>query len=210
MRQAERDSGGNMGLDMVYRCVDRKFSIRFSRADWDTLSRVGKHLPDAVGVLFDVPDFGVKVPVPLTQLRAALDAIDDFLRDRGDILPYTYEFKCEYIPVGLPEDGNRWAPEEFSTGGQSGFRLPGDNEHFYALWAGLDECRLQKMATGTDGKGYTVEVRDMRGVEEFQTANCGRVKIRRRREKSDLREGLAEIRAFLTSVDGPEVIKMLC
>ncbi len=199
-----------MGLDLMYRCGDRQFSIRFSMADWATISQINSHLPDAVLALSDVPDFGVPVCVPLQQLRAAVETLDAFLREQAELLPDTYEFKCDFIATGPPETRQRWEPEEFSTGGQGGFRLPGDEEHYYSLWAGLNECRLVKMAIGSDGKGVTVGVRDMREVREFETANCGRVQIRRRREKSSLREGLARIREFLESVEGPDIIKVLC
>jgi hypothetical protein len=198
-----------MGIDLIYRCSDREFSIRFSLADWDMIARLSSHLPEAVQIMSGVPELGAEAIIPLGQLRAAANEIDDFLRDRADLLPYTYEFKCEYIPVGPPEACQYWECDRFGTGGQGGFRLPGDELHFYCLWAGLNECRLEKMAVGADGRGKVVEVRDMRGEREFQTANCGRVQIRKRRAKWSLRKGLAEIRKFLSTVDGPEVIKIV-
>jgi hypothetical protein len=123
------------------------------------------------------------------------------------LLPYTYEFMTEYMVVG----DQRIEFDEFSTGGQSRFRLPGDEEHWYSLWAGLDECRLNKMAVQPHGMGRVVEQRDLRGESELQTANHGRVQIRKRRTKTSLRKGLAMIRKYLASLpEGAEVTKIVC
>lgn len=80
---------------------------------------------------------------------------------------------------------------------------------WYAIWAGLNECRLDKMAVRPDGTGEVVERRDLRGATELMTANCGRVRIRKRKAKTQLRKRLAEVRAFLESVPGGEVTKVL-
>ena len=167
-----------MGLDLNYSCGDREFSIRLGKADWDTFDRLRGPLPEAVRDLVDVRQLGEETVLPLLRLRAALDQIDNYVRDHSDLLPYTYEFKCDYIPVGPPEEGKIWEMDHFSSGGQSGFRLPGDELHCYCIWAGFDECRLEKMAIGPDGRGKIVEVRDIRGESEIQTANCGLVQIR--------------------------------
>jgi hypothetical protein len=196
-----------VGLDLIYKSDGREFDIRFSMADWETIDRMRPHLPDAIAAMADVPDFGEEVRLPLGELRDAIEQIDRFLRDRPEVLPYTYEFKTEYIVVG----DQRIEFDEFSTGGQSGFRLRGDEEHWYAIWAGLDECRLDKMAVQPDGTGKVVEQRDLRGESELQTANCGRVQIRKRRTKSSLRKGLAMIRKYLASLpEGAEVTKIVC
>ena len=196
-----------MGLDLLYKCDISEFAIRFSMADWATLEQLETHLPEEVATMVDVPDFGEAVCVPLRTLSAAIEKIDRFLRDQPSLLPYTYVFKCEYISVGE----ERIVIDQFSSGGQSGFRLPGDDEHWYAIWAGLDECRLEKIAAQPDGTGQVVEERDLRSERELQTANSGLVQIRRRRAKTSLRKGLARIRAFLASLpDEAEITKILC
>ena len=40
---------------------------------------------------------------------------------------------------------------EYSTGGLSGLKLPGDEENYYWIQAGLDECVLKKMTRLPDG-----------------------------------------------------------
>jgi hypothetical protein len=198
-----------MGLDLLYLCGDREFSIRFSIADWETIEELRCHVPDAVAVMVDVPNLGEEVTVPLDALRQAVEEIDSLLRDRPELLPYTYQFKCEYIRVGPAEHHQYIRKDRFDTGGLSGFRLPGDDEHRYAIFAGLNKLELTKMAVQPDGTGKIVEVRDIRGLRELQTADHGLMQFRRRRAKSSLRRGLGEIREFLSSVGGPDVVKVV-
>jgi len=141
-----------MGLDLAYRCGGRECSVRFSMADWETIDRLRSHLPDDVATMADVADFGAEVLVPLDALRVAIGRVDGLLRDRPGLLPRTYEFKCEYVAVG----DARIEGFDFSTGGHCGFRLPGDDEHCYAIRAGVDECRLEQMAVQPDGTGKVV------------------------------------------------------
>lgn len=196
-----------MGLDLAYRCGGRECSVRFSMADWETIDRLRSHLPDDVATMADVADFGAEVLVPLDALRVAIGRVDGLLRDRPGLLPRTYEFKCEYVAVG----DARIEGFDFSTGGHCGFRLPGDDEHCYAIRAGVDECRLEQMAVQPDGTGKVVARRDLRGESELPTANCGRVQIRERPTPSGLRAGLARIGTFLRSLpEGAEVTKVVC
>lgn len=196
-----------MGLDLIYRCQGRETTSRFPMADWDTLSRLREPLPGEVAAMADVPGFGEEEVVPLDELKDAIGRLDGYLRDHADLLPHTYEFRCEYILAG-PE---RYEGGGFSTGGMSGLQLPEDGDHRYAIRAGLDECRLDRMALLPDGTGRVVETRDLRGEEGFETVNCGRVRIRKRRAKSSLRAGLAKIREFLDSLPaGSTVTKILC
>ena len=179
--------------------------------DWETIDLVRQFCPEAVASMVDVPDFGDEVRVPLCDLRNAVEQIDGLLRDQPGLLPYTYQFKPEYISSGDLSDDRRIEWHKFGTGGLSGIRLPGDEVHWYAIHAGLNECRLEKLAKQHDGRGVIVAQRDIRGERELRTANCGQIQIRKRRAKSSLRKGLAEIRNFLAEKpEGAEVTKVVC
>jgi hypothetical protein len=201
-----------MGMDLIYRCDGQEFMHRFSMSDWETLEVVRQLCPEAVATIVDVPDLGDEVLVPLFDLRNAVEQIDSLLHDRPELLPYTYQFKPEYLSSGDPSDDRRIEWGEFGTGGLSGIRLPGDEVHWYAIHGGLNECRLEKIAAQQDGKdSIIVDQRDMRGERELWTANCGRIQIRKRRTKSSLRKGLAEIRDFLAEQpEGKKVTKVVC
>ena len=195
-----------MGLDLTYEANGRDFNVRLSMADWQTVHKLKAHLPDAVAACFDLPDFGERAVIPLAVLRASVEQIDALLRDRPELLPHTYQMKVEYMQVGdrrVPF-GNR-----FDTGCRSGFRLPGDEQHWYAICAGTDECRLEKWAALPDGTGTLVEQRDLRGETELLTANAGVVRFRKRRAKTSLRKALQEVGQFLAEARGPDVTKVL-
>jgi hypothetical protein len=195
-----------MGLDLIYKAGGRDFSIRFSRADWQTISQLKKHLSAEVSACFDAEEFGEPVLVPLATLRESVDQIDTFLAEHPELLPFMYQFKSEYMQIG---DRRIVRDDRFGTGGQSGFRLPGDEDHFYCIWAGLNELRLEKMALAPNGTGKVVEERDLRGEKELMTSNSGRVQFRKRRAKTSLRKALQEIREFLAELTDPKVTKIL-
>ena len=66
------------------------------------------------------------------SLRRSASAIDQFLAANAHVLPATYQFKLERFPVaGVPQGS-------FGSGGSSGFRLPGDADHWYMIKAGLN------------------------------------------------------------------------
>jgi hypothetical protein len=194
-----------MGLDLVYKCGNLDLPTRFSMADWRTIDQLRSHLPDAIATLVDVPALGEEATVPLGALRDAAERVDDLLRDRPELLPHTYQFRCEnFVVAGQPIEST------FSTGGFSGFHLPGDDENWYGIKARLDECRLDKMARQPDGTVRVVEQRDLRDERELETSDCGPIKIRKRRAKSSLRSGLAEIREYLKSLpEGAEITKVV-
>jgi hypothetical protein len=195
-----------MGLDLTYKAGDHDFSIRFAMADWETIEQLKQHLPAAASACFDVREFGEPVVVPLATLRESVDQIDLLLAEHPELLPYTYQFKSEYMQMG---DKRIVLDAPFDTGGQSGFRLPGDEDHWCIIFAGLNELRLEKMAALPDGTFKVVEQRDLRGEKDLMTSNAGRVQFRKRRAKTSLRKGLRGIREFLASVNEPEVTKIL-
>jgi hypothetical protein len=95
----------------------------------------------------------------------------------------------------------------FGTGGMSGIRLSCDTDGAYSIRAGLNECRLDKLAVGPDGRPYYELERDLRGERELLTSNLGRIAIRRTRAKADLVKALPQIQRFLGSISSPDVSK---
>lgn len=193
-----------MGLDLLYKSDTYELATRFALADWHTLEEVRKHLPDMIAVAFDTPDFGEPVTIPLAELQNAIRQLEEFLAQKPELLPYTYQMKYEYF-----DDGKyRHKFGRFTTGGTSGFHVPGDDKHC-ALWAGLNKLTLEKMSIGEDGKGYVVEVIDLRNEKELLTVEMGLVKFRKRKAKTSLRQGLSKIREFLEQLDSNHVIKIV-
>jgi hypothetical protein len=192
-----------MGLDLTYDANGATFTHRFSQADWATIEALRAHLPKEVEVCFDVQEPGEAVRIKTAALKESAAAIDRFLADNAHLLPATYQFKLERFPVpGVPVGG-------FDTGGISGLRLPGDQDHFYWIQAGLNECVLKKMAVGLDGRGVIVEERDLRGESELLTESAGKVQFRRRAAKTTLRRALREIAAFADGVAAMEMTKIV-
>jgi hypothetical protein len=92
-----------MGLDLSYDADGIVFSHRFSHADWETIEALRAHLPDAVGVCFDVPELGVQIRIKTAALKEAALSIDRFLAGNSKLLPETYQYKLERDPVpGVP------------------------------------------------------------------------------------------------------------
>ena len=188
-----------MSQDLTYHAGDATYAHRASRSDWQLITFLREHLPDEIGALFDVPALGESVRVAADTLAAAADAVLALVADRRDLLPYTYQFKEEVAADPGARPG-------FGTGGVSGIRLPGD-DGYYSIRAGLNECRLRRIAIGPDGRGYTVDERDLRGERELLTANMGRIVIRRTRAKTDLVRALGEMARFFRTVGSAEVAK---
>jgi hypothetical protein len=193
----------SMGLDLTYDADGTRFTHRFSHADWATIEALREHLPEQVGVCFDVAELGEAVQISTAALKKCAFEIDRFVSKNSQFLPATYQFKLERFPVpGVPAGG-------FETGGISGLRLPNDQDHFYMIHAGLNELRLTKMAEGPDGKGVIVEDRDIRNEASLLTESAGLVRFRRRAAKTTLRLALREISKFAENVASPKLMKMV-
>jgi len=169
-----------MSQDLIYRAACAEYRFPLSRSDWQLTQSLRQHLPDDVDALFDVPELGTKIVVSVDQLRKSATRLSEFIVQRNELLPYTYQFKCERsIHPSVPAGG-------FSTGGMSGIRLPEDRFHVYSIRAGFDECYLRKMAIGTDGRGIEIEKLDLRGTTRLATETLGTIAIRRTRKRTDL------------------------
>ncbi len=197
-----------MGIDLILRCDDRDFCTRPSMAEWDIMARLREFIPDPVDVLVGgaETEMGVDEDVPVVEFLEAIDRVDGFLADQSHLLPATYVFKSEYMLL----KGNRFPlHDEFDTGGMSGIELPNDPEHRYAIWAGVEECQLTKVAIDSDGRGRIVERRDLRNEKELETKTCGLIQIRKRNDHAGLRRLLAELREFLEPSSGEMVTRTI-
>ena len=189
-----------MGQDITYEAGEAVYEYRLSRADWQLIESLREHLPNEMDALFSVASLGDVVRIHTATMLSAADSVTAFVESNKDALPYTYQFKEEIPPDPQMTPG-------FSTGGMSGIRLPGDTEHYFCIWAGLNECRLEKSAIGSDGRGFKVDEQDLRGQKELLTTNMGKITIRRTRAKTELIKELAKIQRFLHDVSAPEVTK---
>jgi len=193
-----------MGLDVVYSSGQVERSVRLTDAEWACLDRLRATARPPVDTLFHVPDFGRAVPVPAEELAGAADAVLQLLRDRPDVQPATYQWRAQFLPGTTQPDG-RW-----NGGAMSGLRLPGDPDHFYLLRVGPDQCELEKMAVGADGRGVSAGREDLRGRAHVRTETLGRVDLRRRPAGAGLRKKLDELRRFFAGLTGQRVSKVLC
>jgi hypothetical protein len=189
-----------VGQDLTYQAGNAVYEYRIARADWELIQSLRGHLPNEIEALFVVPSLGEPVRVATPTLRSAIGAVMAFIASNKDLLPYTYQFKVETPPDPRMTPG-------FGTGGMSGIRLPGDTDCSYTIRAGLNECRLDKISVGPDGRPHHELARDLRGERELPTANMGKITIRRTRAKTDLVKALPKIQAFLRDISSPEVTK---
>jgi hypothetical protein len=196
-----------MGLDLVYRTPERKLVTRFSLVDAQTIEQLREHVPKAIALAFDVSEFGVEEPVSLPALREAVEQVDELVSIHPELLPYSYQFRVEYIEA----EGRRIdvSGMGFNSRGLGGIRLPDDDVNYYALSVGVNECRLDKLVPQEDGTGLRTGQIDLRGRTQLQTANCGVIIFRKRRAKSSLRRILKEIRGFLSDIHAIAIAKMV-
>lgn len=184
-----------MGIDLIYQCGESKLNVRLTQADWETLFNLREIVPEAVGVLTDVPEPGAAVKVKLETLREAVVEVEGQLEEHADALSYVYEFGNEKGFI------KSWM--------MSGIRMPGDEDHFYGIQVGLNECELLKIASDTTIPNRCTERLDIRHLQELETTNMGTLKIRKRRAASRLKAELQSIKAYLASVDDKYVEKTL-
>ena len=150
-------------------------------------------------MLIDVPDTEESVPVKVPALNSAVLQIQSIMRSNKELLPCTYQFARELHPSPLNCG-------VYSTGGNSGIRVVGDDVHYYSLHAGFDECVLTKMAVKR-GRGVVVETKDIRGTTELMTSNMGKISIRKSRARTDVTKLLKDLVAFLETVDQKTIQK---
>jgi hypothetical protein len=193
-----------MGLDLVYSSGQAERSVRLTDVEWACIDRLRAIAQAPIDTLFNVPDFGRAVPVPAKELASAADAVLQLIRDRPDLQPATYQWRAQFLPGTTQPDG-RW-----NGGAMSGLRLPGDPDHFYMLRVGPDQCELEKMAVGADGRGVSMGREDLRGRDHLQTETLGRVDLRQRTAGAGLHKKLVELRGFFAGLSGQRVSKVLC
>jgi len=191
-----------MGVELVYKCGGRELCPEFSEADWDSLNRIWEESDGAVATLADATELGEDEGVLVRDLRDAIDRIDRMLSRYPEPTRYLYQYKAEYWEFG----DRRIEIDEFGDGSLAGIRLLGDEEHTYVIRAGLERCCLEKRSNRADRARGPVESRDLRDEQFLETANFGRIRIRKSRVESDLRAKLAEIRRFIERLPDDETI----
>jgi len=192
-----------MGLDLVYASGAAKQAVRFTDAEWACIERLGTVASTHVEALFNAPVFGEPVPVAANELLAAVDALLALLRDRPDLQPSTYQMRMERYPLTGQPDGT------WQGGAISGLRLPGESDYFM-LRVGPDQCELERMRVGSDGRGILLGSEDLRERTSIETETVGRIDLRRRPARATLKKRLAALREFFAGQAGGRVTKILC
>jgi hypothetical protein len=193
-----------MGLDLVYSSGEAEHAIRISDAEWAYIDRLRDLARGPIDTLFNAPDFGETISVAAEELAGAVDAVLQLFDERPDLQPASYQWRAEFLPGGTQLDG-RW-----NGGAMSGLRLPGDLEHFYMIRVGPEQCELEKMGVGPDGRGVVLGREDLRERDHLQTETVGRIDVRRRPAGAGLRKKLGEMRVFFGGLSGRKVSKVLC
>jgi hypothetical protein len=105
----------------------------------------------------------------------------------------------------------RPAGRSFARGsGIGGIRLPGaPSDRVYTLWCGPGRCDVVETAVGPDGRGTDVGTVDLRGDRDVLTANMGRIRIHRRRTKTQLPHELERLQAAVQGWPPSEVAKFV-
>jgi hypothetical protein len=157
-----------MRLDLVYASGDAEHSVRFTDAEWACIEQLGTVAPAQVEILFDAPDIGEPMAVAAEEMVAAFDALLALLRDRPDLQPATYQMRLERYPFSGQPDGT------WQGGAVSGLRLPGEAD-FFMLRVGPNQCELERIRVGPDGRGMPVGSEDLRDRTSIQTETVGRI-----------------------------------
>lgn len=190
-----------MGLRLEYTCGEQSFVWQLSQLDIDVFIEMSSHLKSPIDLLLDVPGFGNPTMVEAAALRSAALEVLAFLEANPDKLPRVYQASFE---GGTFDTGG-----SYDTGGFSGIRLANDPDHAYALWVGLNTCRLEKRRLDGSATLQPLEVRDLRNSTVLETENLGVVRFRSRRAKTTIKPRLREVLSFLDRSSGHAIRKIL-
>jgi hypothetical protein len=109
------------------------------------------------------------------------------------------------------QGGEAPAGQSFTRGsGLSGIRLPDTaSDLVYAIWCGPGKCDLVETSIGADGRGKDLRTVDLRNQIELQTSNMGRIRIHRRRVKTQLLQELQRLLAAAQAWPPGDVAKFV-
>lgn len=181
---------------------------RYEPIDWKILARMRIVLPREISLLADPPPLGAEVAVPASELRRAVEAATELLASDASMVPTVFGLLIDE-PVVERKDGI-WNPPGLRASLDSegwvtqvgNVLLEGDPEPWVGVTGGYDRCQLERRAaSGAE------EVRDLRGLKEFRTANWGVIRILSRPEEHSLTRTLRSMRSYLKACGDGEVLK---
>jgi hypothetical protein len=189
-------------MRIVYRSGVLEHVHEARSAEGRILGIIAKTLPQEVAAIAHngteaEPEWTTK-----DDLAAAIRAIQSRLgADPGLLLAFACSVESQ--GDGEPEDA------QFKRGsGFSGIRLPDKpSDHVYSLWCGPGKCDLEESTIGSNGRGTVVATLDIRGEEELQTANMGRIRIHRRPVKVPIVDEMKWLLAAVESWPAGKVAK---
>jgi len=191
-------------MQIVYRADDVEHGLQTDSAGGPILAAIAKTLPREVAAIAHNGTPQRPEKTTRDELMAAIRAVLRRIEaDPGLLFAYgvSVEAHGEERPAG----------RSFARGcGVSGLRLPGaPADRVYAVWCGPGRCDLVEMAIAPDGRGTEVGTVDLRAEKEVQTVNLGRIRIHRRKAKTQLREELERLLATLQKWPPGEVEKFI-
>jgi hypothetical protein len=189
-------------MRIVYRSGDLEHVHEARSAEGRILGIIAKTLPKEVVAIARngteaEPEWTTK-----DELAAAIRAIQSRLEADPDLLT-AFAHSVEAKGDKEPED------EQFKRGsGLSGIRLPDKpSDHVYSLWCGPGKCELEETVIGMNGRGTVVATLDIRGEEELQTENMGRIRIHRKPVKAPIVDEMKWLLAAVESWPAGKVAK---
>lgn len=181
----------------------KAFSRSISSADWSLVERLREVCPSDVAVIFGQEDeSGSEARVALQVILASAQRVVDCIESNSDLWPMTFQFKTEHLhPIA--------ASSGYQTGAISGIRLTGDEDHWYMLRAGVNKCCLRKVKGGPADSAQSAEEIDVRDRHELMTETHGRIRIRKVKRRTELRECVSSLVKYLGSLKEDTVVRAL-
>jgi hypothetical protein len=168
------------------------------------LAVIAKALPQEVAAIAHNGTRRHPAKTTRDELTAAIAAVLARIEADADLL-FAYAVSVE------AHGDERPAGRSFARGnGVSGIRLPGEPaDRVHTIWCGPGRCDMVETAIGPDGRGTEIGAVDIRGQHELQTANMGRIRIHRRRVKTQLPQELERLLAAVRGWPPGEVAKFV-
>lgn len=181
---------------------------RYGKVEWKILARMRAVLSGEISLLADPPPLGAEIAVPASELQRAVEAATELLASDASMVPTVFGLLIDE-PVVERKDGI-WSPPGLRASLDSegwdtqvwNVLLEGDPGPWMAVTGGYDRCQLERRT-----ESGAEEVRDLRGLKEFRTANWGVIRILSRPEEHTLTRTLRSMRAYLKACGDGEVLK---